>query len=74
MLVAGLQVKGHHSGLIETIKSKLDKWGLVGTVVLYLHKAFGTVNHNILLSKLSDLNVSPNASKWIESYLSQTTL
>ena len=55
--------------LLENIKLKLDKGGIVGAVFLDLKKAFDTVNHQILLSKLSSYNFSDEAMKWMESYL-----
>lgn len=55
--------------LIEQIKSRLDKGGVVGTVFLDLRKAFDTVNHGALLSKLSKLNFSSGALAWMSSYL-----
>ena len=36
---------------------------------LDLKKAFDTVDHCILLSKLSEIGVSPSSIKWFESYL-----
>ena len=36
---------------------------------LDLKKAFDTVDHCILLSKLSEIKVSPSSIKWFESYL-----
>ena len=44
---------------LEWFKSKLDIGGDVSTVFLDLKKAFETVNHEVLLFKLSSLNVSP---------------
>ena len=54
---------------IEQIKSKLDGGGVVGAVFLDFRKAFDTVNHNVLLSKLSQLDFSTDALSWMESYL-----
>ena len=47
----------------------MEKGGTVGAVFLDLRKAFDTVNHNVLISKLSSFNFSNNALKWSESYL-----
>ena len=52
--------------------SAMDKGQLTGAVFIDLTKAFDTVNHSILLSKLCSLgvlNASP-AYNWFESYLS----
>uniref|UniRef100_A0A8C1JD21 Reverse transcriptase domain-containing protein n=1 Tax=Cyprinus carpio TaxID=7962 RepID=A0A8C1JD21_CYPCA len=56
--------------LIEQIKSKVDKGGFVGTIFLDLRKAFDTVNHTVLLSKLSTFQFSSEALAWVSSYLS----
>uniref|UniRef100_A0A3Q3MI54 Reverse transcriptase domain-containing protein n=1 Tax=Labrus bergylta TaxID=56723 RepID=A0A3Q3MI54_9LABR len=56
--------------LIEKIKCFLDKGHVVGGVFLDLKKAFNTVNHNVLLSKLSKFQFSDQASQWFDSYLS----
>ena len=48
----------------------LDRGNLVGIVMLDLKKAFDTVDHCVLLSKLQRLGVDGNALKWIEHYLS----
>lgn len=45
----------------------LDKGG-VGIVFLDLHKAFDTVNHQVVIAMLSAFNFSPLARRWIESY------
>ena len=47
--------------------------GVVGAVFLDLRKAFDMVNHRVLLSKLSTLNFSADALKWVESYLFNQT-
>ena len=49
--------------LIEQMKSKLDRGGVVGAVFLYLHGAFDTVNYNALLFQLSCFNLSENTIK-----------
>ncbi len=48
----------------------MDKGGVVGAVFLDLQKAFDTVNYNILLHKLLNLNFSTKSLNLIESYLS----
>lgn len=53
----------------EHIKANLDKGGVVGAVFLDLRKAFDTVNHPVLLSKLASFQLSPSVLDWIESYL-----
>lgn len=68
-------VQKHHSTeyfnyfLLENIKAKLDKGGVVGAVFLVSKKAFDLVNHNVLITKLSKFHFSPNVIKWIKSYL-----
>lgn len=41
----------------------------MGTVYLDLKKAFGTVNHEVLINKLSNYNFSPKVIKWINNTL-----
>lgn len=55
---------------IEHVKSRLDKEAVAGTVFLDLSKAFDTVNHAVMLSKLSCFNFSNTALAWMSSYLS----
>ena len=54
---------------IENIKINLDKGGIVGAIFLDLKKVFDTVDHDVLLSKLSYFNFSGDAIKWMKSYL-----
>ncbi len=66
----------HHSTetaltmFMERIKCFLDVHGCVGAVFLDLKSAFDTVNHKVLLSKLSHFNFSSQSIKWFDSYLS----
>lgn len=54
--------------ILENTKLKLNKGGVVGAVFLDLKKAFDSVNHKVLISKLSKFNFSPDAINWITSY------
>ncbi len=55
--------------LLENIKLKMDKGGVVGAIFLDLKKAFDTVDHQILICKLANFNLSPNVLNWMQSYL-----
>ncbi len=64
-----------HSTVIALL-NVTDKWlkniyrGLVtGVVFIDLHKAFKTVDVNILLSKLSIFGISGVEHRWVQSYL-----
>ena len=48
----------------------LDRKQYIGVVFLDITKAFDTVDHYMLLSKLSQLGLSPSAASWFKSYLS----
>ena len=52
----------------KTLKGFDD--GLVTSMILYdLQKAFDTINHDILLKKLSIIGFSDHTVKWFQSYL-----
>ena len=53
----------------DAILEAIDKKQLTATVLLDMSKAFHSVNHGILLSKLQDIRLSPTAVKWFCSYL-----
>ena len=66
--------KGYSSStcLIDFLKNiydKIDKGGAVGMLFLDLKKAFVTVRHSILVSKLSEICFSHDVLDWVESYL-----
>ena len=55
--------------IVEQIRSSLDKNMFSCGVFIDLEKAFDTVNHQILLSKLNHYGVRGVANKWFSSYL-----
>lgn len=56
---------------IEQITKSLDNGEFAGTLFLDLSKAFDTVNHFILLSKLSHYRIVVMENFWFKSYLQQ---
>ena len=52
----------------------LDRKQYVGVVFLDISKAFDIVNHDLLLAKLSQIGLSPSATAWFKSYLSDHSL
>ena len=57
--------------MIEKWKHAIDKGKKVGTIFMDLSKAFDTLNHNLLLAKLTAYGFSFNAIKFVQSYLSE---
>ena len=56
--------------LTEGIRSSLDKNEIACGIFIDLQKAFDTVDHNILLSKLEHYGIRGIAHDWFKSYLS----
>ena len=56
--------------IVEQIRRALDSKIFTCGVFIDLEKAFGTVNHKILLSKLKHYGIRGIANKWFSSYLS----
>jgi hypothetical protein len=56
--------------LTDHIRKECDKGNYTGMVMLDLQKAFDTVDHGILLTKLRAMGVQSNSVKWFQSYLS----
>ena len=56
--------------ITEDIRKALDNKMTACGVFVDLEKAFDTVNHNILLSKLCHCGIRGVANKWLTSYLS----
>ena len=48
----------------------MNSGSMTGVVLIDLRKAFDTVNHDILLTKLQDIGASGLTLKWFKSYLS----
>ena len=55
--------------LTDYIKQEQDKGNYVGIVLLDLQKAFDTVDHGILIQKLTALRLDNSALNWFRSYL-----
>ena len=55
--------------LVEKINEALYKGNIMIGVYIDLKKAFDTVNHNILLTKLYAYGIRGNVLKWFKSYL-----
>ena len=55
--------------LTDYIKQEQDKGNYVGMVLLDLQKAFDTVDHGILIQKLTALGLDNSALNWFRSYL-----
>ena len=56
------------SGFAEEVLLNMEKGHICGAVFLDLSKAFDTVDHGILMSKLSSVGDSRNALEWFTSY------
>ena len=53
----------------DEVLLNMEKGKLCGAAFIDLAKAFDTIDHRILLSKMLKLGISSNALNWFESYL-----
>ena len=56
--------------MIEQWKLSLDNNGFAGGILMDLSKAFGTINHKLLIAKLHAYGFSVEALELILNYLS----
>ena len=58
-----------HTHVTNTLLENIDKGLLTGLIFLDLSKAFDTLNHSIMLDKLTSLGMNRSAVQWFRSYL-----
>ena len=58
------------SYLTNKIMTDIHSGLLTGMILIDLEKAFGTINHDILLKKIASLGLSNHSIKWFQLYLS----
>ena len=56
--------------LHDKILKGFDKGLMTGMILVDLQKAFDTIDHDILLKKLSTIGFSNHTTDWLKSYLS----
>lgn len=59
--------------LFDYVRQNFDQGNYVGMLLLDMQKAFDTVNHKILISKLQCMGFSNSALIWFTSYLTDRT-
>ena len=55
--------------LFDNIRKEIDQGKLVGAVFIDLTKAFDTIGHSTLLSKLPSYGINENELEWFKDYL-----
>ena len=55
--------------IIESWKETLDIYGYAAAVLMYLSKAFDTINHDLLVAKLHAYGFDKNSINIIKSYI-----
>ena len=59
--------------LTKTMLENIDKGLITGLIFLDLSKAFDTLDHSIMLDKLSSLGMNRSTVQWFRSYLTMLT-
>ena len=67
------QIMPSSISIVDKIQTNLDKGSLSCGVFVDLQKAFDTVDHSILVRKLSHYGIKGTALKWFKSYLTNRT-
>ena len=57
----------------DTIRRNIDQGHMTGAVFIDFRKAFDSIDHSVLLHKLSVLGILDREHKWFENYLSART-
>ena len=55
----------------DSIFKAVDQKKVTAVILLGMSKAFGSINHDILLAKMKDVGVPSTCLAWFESYLSE---
>ena len=59
--------------MIDSWLKAFNEGNIIGCVLVDFRKAFGLVDHHILLKKLQCYKCNESFSSWFDSYLSQRT-
>ena len=67
----GISTESALTNFADEVLLNMERGKLCGAVFLDLTKAFDTVDHGILLSKLSAIGLSGNSLNWFQSYITK---
>ena len=55
--------------LLDDIRKEMDKGNFSGAVFIDLHKAFDTISHSSIITKLPEYGIIGNEKEWLTNYL-----